>query len=171
MPSTVMTVGVVIARRRLKGPWQDHAWLPHAVLSAPPEVAPFTPLGSVGDDERFYLGPAELEFHSVETAQYRDNLAAEPPRLWVALRESLGNDPVELVTVTADPAEGEALTEPGTAIVECVPMPADIAEELARFVAEHHVERPFHKRKRDRTNPEAMAGRPHGGPSRSEADE
>ena len=29
-------VGVLIARRELKGPWADHAWLPYAVLPAAP---------------------------------------------------------------------------------------------------------------------------------------
>ena len=38
-------------------------------------------------------------------------------------------------------------------------MPPPIQELLTAFVAEHHVERPFFKRKRDRANPEAMARR------------
>jgi hypothetical protein len=164
MPSVLFDVGIVIAKRRLKGPWQDHAWLPVAVLPEPPEVAPFTPLGTVGDDERFYLGPAEIEFHSRETANYRDNLVGETPLIWVAIREVLGEHPVELVKATADPSEGEMLTETGTSIVEALPMPADLAAELAAFFAEHHVERPFVKRKRDRANPDALLGRgPAGG--------
>ena len=64
--------------------------------------------------------------------------------------------------MTADPAEGEALTEPGTDVIETVPMPPEIQNRLAAFVEAHHVERPFIKRKRDRANPEAMAIRaPH----------
>ncbi len=66
---------------------------------------------------------------------------------------------VALHLVTADPAEGEALTEPGAEIVEAVPMPAAIQEWLAAFVEAHHVERPFVKRKRDRADPEALAKR------------
>ena len=59
--------------------------------------------------------------------------------------------------VTADPSEGESLTETGTEIVEAVAMPAEIQRRLAAFVTAHHVERPFIKRKRDRADPEAMA--------------
>jgi hypothetical protein len=32
-------------------------------------------------------------------------------------------------------------------------MPAAIAETIDRFIAEHHVERPFNKRQRDRGDP------------------
>jgi hypothetical protein len=52
--------------------------------------------------------------------------------------------------VTADPAEGEALTDAGSDLVEPVPMPAAIAETINHFISKHHVERPFFKRRRDR---------------------
>ncbi len=55
--------------------------------------------------------------------------------------------------MTADPAEGEAFTDAGGNLVEAVPMPASIAEIVERFVAEHRVERPFVKRRRDRQVP------------------
>jgi hypothetical protein len=38
-------------------------------------------------------------------------------------------------------------------------MPESIEEAVAQFIAEHHVERTFSKRKRDRANPEALARR------------
>jgi hypothetical protein len=38
-------------------------------------------------------------------------------------------------------------------------MPEVIREVLEGFVAEHHVEQEFFKRKRDRANPEALARR------------
>jgi len=34
-----------------------------------------------------------------------------------------------------------------------VPMPPDIAEMLGQFVAQHHIERPFVKRRRDGPTP------------------
>jgi hypothetical protein len=61
--------------------------------------------------------------------------------------------------VTADPAEGESLTETATDMIEQVPMPELIQQTVAAFVAEHHVAQPFVKRKRDRANPEALARR------------
>ena len=64
-----------------------------------------------------------------------------------------------LKLVTADPGEAEGLTQPGTDVIETVPMPREVQERLAAFVEAHHVERPFVKRKRDRAAPEAMAAR------------
>jgi hypothetical protein len=38
-------------------------------------------------------------------------------------------------------------------------MPEPVCAMIAAFVAEHHVEQPFHKRERDRADPEALARR------------
>ena len=70
-----------------------------------------------------------------------------------------GDPPYRLVTVTADPAEGEGFTESAANLVEQVPMPQSIQEIVAAFVAEHHVERQFFKRKRDRQDTESLARR------------
>jgi len=75
--------------------------------------------------------------------------------LWVVLRPTEAEPPYALFLVTADPAEGEAMTEAGNDLVETVPMPEPIREAVADFVAAHHVERVFFKRKRDRADPDA----------------
>jgi hypothetical protein len=69
------------------------------------------------------------------------------------MRPTTSEPPYELLTVTADPAEGEAFTDAGSNLVEAVPMPPEIADIVGRFVATHHVERPFVKRQRDRQTP------------------
>jgi len=79
--------------------------------------------------------------------------------LWIALRPTGVEPPYDIVAVTADPAEGEALTESGNDLVDVVPMPPPVREVVEAFVTEHHVERPFYKRKRDRADPEALARR------------
>jgi hypothetical protein len=149
MPEERFTVGVVAVRRKLRSAWASHAWAPHAVLPAAPAAAPWTLLAREGDDETWYAGPADLVFHSGETAHYRDNLASERPSLWVALRPTAGEEH-EIAGVTADPYEGEAFAESPDLLVEPVPMPPEFAERLAAFFAAHHVERAFFKRKRDR---------------------
>ena len=151
-------VGVIVARRKLKGPWADHAWLPHAVLPAAPATAPWTSLGRDGDDELFYAGPFEVRLHPSETAHYRDNLASGRPSLWVSLRP-VGSDDYEVSTVTADPYEGEALAGAIGETIEAVPMPLEIQAKVAAFFEAFHVERPFFKRKRDRADPEALGQR------------
>ena len=79
--------------------------------------------------------------------------------LWVALRPTGVEPPYEIFAVTADPAEGEAWTQSGSDLVDVVPMPEAVRAAIDAFVAEHHVERPFFKRKRDRADPEALARR------------
>jgi hypothetical protein len=167
MPREAAKIGIIVERRRLNNRWADHAWLPVATLPGAPEAAAWTVLGETAEATRFYAGALQLEFFSSDTGMYRDNLRSGRPSLWVALRLTDRPPGVKLQAVTADPAEGEALVEQGTDIVEALPMPAETQQRLAAFVAAHHVERPFQKRKRDRADPESLAQRP-GGVGRGE---
>jgi len=158
-PLLRIPVGVVVERRKAVSPWIDHVWYPVAVLPGEPATAPWTVLATGEDSATFYAGAASVDLYRSETTYYRDNLRADPPLLWVALRPTGGEPPYAVLMVTANPAEGEGLTEPATDLVETVPMPEPIREAVAAFVAEHHVEQTFFKRKRDRADPEALARR------------
>ncbi len=158
-PLARIAVGVVVERRKAANPWVDMVWQPAGVLAGVPEAAPWTVL-SVGEDRTsFYAGAAEIELYRTETGHYRDNLASAMPSLWIALRPTGVEPPFDIVAVTADPAEGESFTQAGDDVVEAVPMPKAVREVVEAFVAEHHVERPFVKRKRDRADPQALARR------------
>lgn len=155
-------VGVVIERRKAKSPWLDFLYRPVSVLAGVPEAAPWTIIGTAAELTTFYAGDAVIELHRTETANYRDNLASGTPSLWVVLRPESGENAFDLLCVTADPAEAEALTGAGNDLVECVPMPGAIQEVVENFIAEHHVERRFFKRKRDRSAPHSPDDRPKG---------
>jgi len=163
-----MTVGVVVERRKAASQWVDFVWRPVAILPGQPDALPWTVLASEGETTTFYVGTTEIALYRTETTNYRDNLASASPSLWVALRPTDSEPPYAIVAVTADPAEGESFTEAGTDLVDVVPMPDMIRHLVAAFVAEHHVERPFFKRKRDRADPEALARR---GPRREDTSE
>jgi len=152
-------VGVVVERAKSTSQWLDYLWLPVAVLAGEPDTAPWTKLSGDAERARFYAGRADISLHATETGAYRDNLGTGSPALWVVLRPTGSDPPYQLSAVTADPSEGEAMTEAGNNIVEPVPMPEPIGEIVTAFVAEHHVERQFFKRKRDRANPESLARR------------
>lgn len=158
-PLATISVGVVVERTKGSSQWVDYLWRPLSVLTGTPDTAPWTQLS--GDDERatFYAGAATIELHRTETGNYRDNLATGEPLLWVVLRRTESEPPYSLFAVLADPAEGEAMTEAGNDLVETVAMPESIKEVIAQFIAEHHVERQFVKRKRDRANKEALGRR------------
>src|SRR3954464_8111519 len=144
--------GVVVRRRSIENPWIDHMWSPVMVLEDVPATAPWTVLSREADATIYYAGPASIDLFSSDTANYRDNLVDGEPRVWVALRRQDGGAELELTKVTADPTEGEAMFESGCDVIGTVPMSPDIASWIAGFVDEFHVERAFHKRKRDRTS-------------------
>ena len=155
----IAEVGVIVDRRALDNPWVDHVWIPVAVLAGAPSAAPWTVLHETDGLTRFYAGAFELELFASDTGMYRDNLRSGQPSLWIALRSSDTPPGVVLHLVTADPFEGESLTEAGPDIIEAVPMPIELQQWLAVFVETHHVERPFIKRKRNRADTDGLAKR------------
>jgi hypothetical protein len=168
-PLVRIPVGIVVERRRATSPWADLVWQPVAVLSGRPEAPPWTQLAQDGDRVTYYAGPGEIALYRTEADNYRRNLESGAPSVWVALEATGGDPPFEIAAVTADPAEGEALTEPGQAIVEALAMPESVCAAIAAFVAGFPRAPPFTKRKRDRADPEILArrdpnlGKDHGG--------
>jgi hypothetical protein len=158
-PLAVIPVGVVVERSKADSQWLDYHWLPSAVLTGIPDTPVWTKLSDDGERATFYAGAAEIELHRSETANYRTNLATGEPLLWIVLRRTESEPPYNVFAVLADPAEGEAMTEAGDDLVETVAMPEAVQEAVSAFVAEHHIEREFVKRKRDRANREALAKR------------
>ncbi|MEI8151278.1 MAG: DUF3305 domain-containing protein [Hyphomicrobiales bacterium] len=152
-------VGVVVERRKADSPWIDFTWRPLAALPGEPDASPWTMLSETADGATFYAGRADVMLHSSETSNYRDNLATGEAKLWVVLRPTGAEPPFAVVCVTADGSEGEGYTSAGNDIVEQVPMPEAIRGTVDVFVAEHHVEQPFFKRKRDRANLDALGRR------------
>ena len=148
-----IAVGVVVERRTARSIWVDFLWRPVSVFVGNPSAAPWTPLDTSAEKTLFYAGEAMIELHRTETANYRNNLTSGAPALWVALRPVASEPPYEILAVTADPAEGEALTDAGSNVVETVPMPPEVVEIVAQFIAAHHTEQPFVKRRRQPAEP------------------
>lgn len=157
MVEVELIVGLVVERVAPSSVWAEPAWRPAFVFAVPPDAAPWTLLSSSAEKQQYYAGSFVVALYSTETANYQSNLAAGP-RLWVVLRPQGSEPPVEVVAVTADPAEGEAFTEPGTDVVETVPMPPEMAVAIVDFVEKHHVERPFFKRRRDSREMDVIGG-------------
>jgi len=153
------TVAVVVERRAASTPWAEHLWVPVAVLPGETAAAPWTVLREGRDLTAYIAGSARVSFFSSETPNYKANLESGAPVLWVVLRPCAEPPGMQLVAVLADPGEAEAMTTAGSDVIETVPMPGQIREALEDFVAAHHVERGFHKRRRDRADPEALGVR------------
>jgi hypothetical protein len=159
IPAAIIPVGIIVERVKATSPWVDYLWRPTSVLAGQPDTPSWTKLTDDGERATFYAGPSAIELHRTETPNYRHNLATGSPALWVVLRETGAEPPYALYLVTADPAEGEGMTEAGSNIVESVPMPAAVREAVVAFVAKHHVEEVFVKRQRERADPELLGPR------------
>jgi hypothetical protein len=167
--SVTVPVGVVVERRRGATPWAEWVWRPVAVLLDLPEAAPWTVLRDEGEAALFYAGSADITLFPTDTDNYRHTLQQEPPLLWVVLRPD-PSAPVgwRLQAVTVDAGEAEIYGESPADLLEALPLPAPLVALLEDYVARHHKERIFHKRKRDRANPEALAQRRPGGAEEAE---
>jgi hypothetical protein len=146
-------LGVVIARERIDHPWQTFCWRPVSVFLNAPEIAAWRELRRDGASVHYHAATLVLTLHPKETIGYVANLAGERPLVYVVLREPPSGGPVAVAPVavalvTASPYEAEVYGQSGEETVGGVAMPGRLAELLEAFVAEHHVEEPFVKRKR-----------------------
>ncbi len=149
-----LPLGIVLERRTIDNPWQDHTWKSVAVIPGAPALDPrgdWTLLAGGEGWSRFHAGTLSLELFRKETEGYRLNLSQEPPRLFVVLRggedmES-GHDQVPFL-VTACPNEAQDYLDSSEEVVEPVAMPDGVIAFVQAYIDRHHVDEPFYKRKR-----------------------
>ncbi len=161
-------VGVLAERRPAVTKWAEEVWRVVGVLEEAPPVEPWTLLREEAGRALFFAGSAEVELHPTDTANYKHNLEAAQPLVWVVLRQAETPAGFRLQTVTVDPGEAHLHADAGNDLLEALPMPPGLRAATAAFVAEHHVERSFHKRQRDKADPQLLARR---GPRRGEDEE
>lgn len=160
--NAMIALGVIVERRRSTSPWQDHAWLPTGVVPGGAALEPWTVMRETPDVAQFFAGAYEVELNPRETGNYQVNLAAEQPAVYVVLRFDEGAPlGIRVHLVTVSPAEAQGYLESGADIVERVPMPQDLIRMLGAYMAAYHVEKPFHKRQRQKLDPRKVGfGRP-----------
>lgn len=159
-PATLRIPVAVLAERRPGATrWAEEVWQAVQVLEEAPPVPPWTRLREQGGRALYFAGAAEVALYPTDTDNYRHNLAAATPRVWVALRPVASPPGVALQAVTVDAGEAEVLAGVGNDLVEALPMPPGLRAAVEAFVAAHHKDRRFFKRQRDRADPEALARR------------
>lgn len=166
-----MQVGVLVERRPAVSKWADWVWRPVGVLPGAPETPPWTVLGEADGVTTYYAGTAEIVLYSGETETYKHTIEGDTPSIFVVLRRGESESGWTLLLATVDSGEAHAHADSGDDLLEAVPMPPQVLDWTAAFVAQHHVERKFWKRKRDKVDPEALStgrgGRRPGGPGPS----
>jgi hypothetical protein len=173
-PTTALTVGVVIARDKIDHPWQEFRWRPIELLIGMPDLARGKVLSESATQTTFYGGDCEIELHRKETSGYLVNLENDVPVVYVVLRRTIDDEggleidehdepagdaadsgselPYVVANVTVSPFHAQDYLDSGEDIVEPLPMSEPLLAWLERFIAEHHEEETFIKRKRDRVN-------------------
>ncbi|MCV6594943.1 MAG: DUF3305 domain-containing protein [Silicimonas sp.] len=142
-------VGVVIQRKPGVTPWARWSWRATSVL---PGAGPadWALLREEGDLAEFHAGTLPVELHGADTEAYVHELCAATPSVYIVMRESEGDAPYDLLLASLSPYEAQDYTDSGEELVEKVPMPPLLMAWVEDFVAEHHEEEVFVKRKRDR---------------------
>jgi Protein of unknown function (DUF3305) len=149
MPAdAMMPLSVVIERRADKSRWQVDLWRPIGVLPKT-DAEPGRLLVSGEGWAQYHGGTLDLELFRGETEGYLTNLTQEPPVVFVVLRRNEEADGLdyEPFLITVCPYEAMGYAAGGDDIVEGVPMPPEVMVWVRDFVAAHHIEVPFKKRK------------------------
>ncbi len=150
----VMPLGVVIERREIDNPWQDHVWRPVAVFPGAPKIEEWKVLERGEGWVRYHAATLPLELYRNETESYRLNLSNKLPSVFIVLRDHSDDDEseyeVEPFLATASPYEAQDYLDAGDDIIEPVPMPEGVVAWVQAFIDAHHVDEPFRKRKRKR---------------------
>ena len=145
-------IGVVVERREIDNPWQDHTWKAVAVIPGAAAIDEWRLLASDEGWMQWHAATLPLELHRSETESYRTNLADNPPRVFIVLREDEEADDHEVAPfmVTVSAYEAQDYLDSGEDIVDGVTMPDAIIAWVQAFIDAHHVDEPFVKRKRKR---------------------
>lgn len=154
-----LPVAVLAERRPGVTPWAEHAWSVVEVLEEIPPVAPWSVLREDAGRTLYFAGSAEIALYPTDTDNYIHNLQQERPNVWVVLRPTEDAPGFRLHAATVDAGEAHIFTEAGDDLVEALPLPPGLRLVMERFIAEHHRDRSFHKRRRDRADPEALGRR------------
>ncbi len=158
--SLFIPVAVLAERRPGVTKWAEHVWRAVEVLEQAHPVTPWTLLRQHDDGRAiFFAGQATVELHPTDTSNYKHNIESETPLVWVLLRPVETEPGLVLHSVTVDPGEAHIRADVGQDLMEALPMPPGLLALTTEFVASHHRERGYFKRRRDQVDPESLARR------------
>jgi molybdopterin-guanine dinucleotide biosynthesis protein A len=98
------------------------------------------------------MATLDIELFPRETEGYRFNLSQAQPAVYVLWRhqdEDIAQLP-EVFHVTVCPYEAQDYLDGGDVVVEVATLPDLVAHWMRSYIARHHVDEPFEKRRRKR---------------------
>jgi len=145
-----MPLGIVIRRAPGVTRWARHVWQVSAVLPGAAKAS-WKELRRDGDTVEFHAATVPLELFRTDTEAYMHGLSAKVPAIYVVMRNSEGDAPLDVVLATASPYEAQDYADTGEELVEKVPMPDGLIAWIRDYAALHHEDEVFIKRRRDKT--------------------
>lgn len=130
--------------------WATHVWKAVAVL---PGAGPadWKELRRDGEAVEYHAATLPLQLFRADTEGYLHGLSAKEPAIYVIMRTSQTDAPLDMVLVTASPYEAQDYADSGEELVEKVPMPEGLEAWIRDFVEQHHEDEVFVKRRRDKS--------------------
>ena len=151
-PSISMPLGIVVRKSPGVTKWARWIWRAVAVLPGA-QPATWKELRRDGEAVEYHATTVDLELWRKETEAYLSELHTQTPSIYIVLRDAsdtVDDQDVEIVLATASPFEAQDYADSGEEMVEQVPMPAGVRAWIEDFIARHHHEEKFIKRKRDK---------------------
>ena len=103
-----------------------------------------------GETVEYHAATVPLELFRTDTEAYMHGLSAKVPSIYVVMRESEGDDPLDIVLATASPYEAQDYADTGEELVEKVAMPEGLIAWIRDYAAQHHEHEVFIKRRRNK---------------------
>jgi len=151
-PTDSMPLGIVLERRPVDNPWQDHEWRLIGVLPGAARIDAPLVLDDSDDVLQIHAATLDIELFKGETEGYRANLTSRGI-IYVVLRETEEESDLDVeyapFLATVCPYEAQDYMDSSEERVDVIAMPPDMVAWVATFVEQYHVEQPFKKRKRD----------------------
>ena len=150
-----MPLGVVLCRAPGVTRWAGVSWRVTDLLPGA-KATDGTLLREEGERRWIHAATRDVDLHVSDTEAYVHELQSREPSLYVILRAdpTAPDEAPRVAYVTASPYEAQDYADNGEDIVERIAMPAPVRAWVEAFVARHHVEVPFKKRRRDRLRDE-----------------
>lgn len=143
-----LPLGIVVTEAPGVTRWAARVWRVEAVLPGAAQGA-WSVLRRQGERVTWHAATLDLTLYRSDTEAYRVALESAEPRVWVVMRDEGGARP-EPFLVTVSAYEAQDYLDSGEELVEAVTMPPALIAWVRDFIARHHVETPFIKRRRDR---------------------
>ena len=144
-----MPLGIVVRRVPGVTRWAAFVWKAVAVLPGAAQ-ADWKLLREDGEAVEYHAATLPLELFRTDTESYLHGRSAKVPSIYVVMRPSDGDHPLEMTLVTASPYEAQDYADTGEELVEKVPMPEGLVAWIRDYVELHHEDEVFIKRRRDK---------------------